>query len=216
MAKRRLAWVGTTGGPHLVVPEKHAAHWEGVAEPSHGRVVRARHRWDPSGPATDYDRACDVPGLLGVVRVGRGRGVVLADHPGAAAYYPWRGRHFILRWVFAPSEAALLAYFRSAVDGLEVRAEVAFRHPGGRLVLLDSSDTPKDWLGQHSAFELPAGPYRVTAARGEAGECGVMAFEWRPARAEPAAAPDRGRPRRRRGSENQDGGPGQLGPGVRR
>ena len=38
-AKRRLAWVGTTGGPHLVVPEKHAAHWEGEAEPSHGRLV---------------------------------------------------------------------------------------------------------------------------------------------------------------------------------
>jgi hypothetical protein len=183
-------WVSTTGGPHLVVPEKHAAHWEGVTAPSHGRVVRAKHRWDPTGPATDYDRACDVEGYLGVVRVGRGCGVVLADYPTAAAYYPWRGRHFILRWVFAPSEAALLAFFRSVVGGLAVVQEVAFRHPGGRLVLCDSSDTPRSWLGERAEFEVPAGPYRVTASRAEAGECSVIVHEWQRPDAEPGAAPD--------------------------
>jgi hypothetical protein len=171
----------------------HAAHWEGVSEPSHGRVVRARHRFDPTGPATDYDRACDVTGWLGVISVGRGRGVVLADMPMSAAYYSWQGRHFILRWHYAPSEAALLAFFRSAAGGLASEAEVEFRHPGGRLVLCDSSDTPPNWLGEHAEFELPAGPYRVTTAQAEAGECSVVVHEWQRPDAEPGAAPDRSR-----------------------
>jgi len=132
-AKRRLFWVNTTGGPHLVVPEKHAAHWEGVAEPSHGRVVQATFRYDPTGPATDYDRACDVAGWLGVVRVGRGRGVVLSGDLTTAAYHEWGGRHFILRWRFAPSEVALLEQFRATVGGLALEQEVRVRHPGGRL-----------------------------------------------------------------------------------
>jgi hypothetical protein len=183
--KRRLAWISTTGGPHLVVPETHAPHWEGVDEPSHGRAVRATFRSDPTEPATDYDRACEVTDWMGVVRVGRGRGVVLGDVPLMAAYYPWRGRHFILRWDYAPSEAALLTFFRSAVGGLTPEAEVAFRHPGGRLVLLDASDTPRDWMYEHSAFELPAGHYRVTMSRAEAGECGVIVYEWRRTTAEP-------------------------------
>ena len=131
MAKRRLAWINTTGGPHLVVPQKHAGHWEGVSEPSHGRVVRAERRSDTTNPATDCDRACDVSGWLGIVRVGRGRGVVLNDMPLSTAYFPWQGRHFILRWHYAPSEAALLAFFRSVVGGLTSEAEIAFRHPGG-------------------------------------------------------------------------------------
>ncbi|WP_157369050.1 Imm21 family immunity protein [Zavarzinella formosa] len=190
MAKRRLVWIGTTGGPHLVVPEKHAPHWEGVGEPSHGRVVQARFRSDPAEPATDYDRACDVNDWMGVIRVGRGRGVVLGDVPLLAACHEWQGRHYILRWDYAPSEAALLKFFRSVVGSLSPEAEVAFRHPGGRLLLLDSSDTPRNWLFEHSAFELPAGSYRVMMSRAAAGECGVIVYEWRRSNAKPGAVPD--------------------------
>lgn len=183
MAKRRLAWVDTTGGPHLVVPEKYAVHWEGVGKPSRGRVVEAKSRWDASGPATDYDRACDVDGLLGVIRVGRGRGVVLADDPGMAAYCPSRGRHSILKWVYAPSEAALLACFRGVTTRLKAEATVSVRHPGGRLVLMDAADTPQSWLGKHSEFTLPAGLYQVTAVMAEAVDYSLIAYEWRRVRA---------------------------------
>jgi hypothetical protein len=179
MAKRRLNWIGTTGGPHLVVPEKHAIHWEGVAVPSHGRVVQAKFRYDPTEPATDYDRACDVEGYLGVVRIGRGRGLVLADVPLLTAYHLCQGRHFLLQWDFAPSESALLKFFESKLNNLSVLEEASFRHPGGRLVLCDASDTPRDWLGDYAMFELTAGQYLVTASRAEAGETGFVAFEWK-------------------------------------
>ena len=171
-------WVNTTGGPHLVVPEKHAAHREGVGLPSRGRVVEAESRWDATGPATDYDRACDVAGWLGVVRVGRGRGVVLADDPGTAAYHPWQGRHWVVKWVFAPSEMSFLAHFESVAACLKPEAAVSVRHPGGRLVLMDASDTPRSWLGEHSEFTLPAGLYSVTAVMSVALDCSFVAYEW--------------------------------------
>ena len=48
----RLHWVETAGGPHLVLPEKYAAAWEGCFTPAGGRVVEATFRCDPAGPAT--------------------------------------------------------------------------------------------------------------------------------------------------------------------
>ena len=178
MAEPGLAWVSTTGGPHLVVSGKHAVHWEGVGPPSHGRVVAAKFRWDAAGPATDYDRACDVGGWLGVIRVGRGRGVVLGNHPNAAAYCLWRGRHWVVKWVFAPSEMSFLAYFEGVAACLKPEAAVSVRHPGGRLVLMDASDTPRSWLGEHAEFTLPAGLYSVTAVVSGATELSFVAYEW--------------------------------------
>ena len=71
-ARMRLHWVETAGGPHLVLPEKYAAAWEGCSTPSGGRIVEATFRCDPGGPATDYDRACSVAGWIGAIPVGRG------------------------------------------------------------------------------------------------------------------------------------------------
>jgi hypothetical protein len=166
MAKGRLTWINTAGGPHLLVAEKHAAHWKGVAEPSNVRAVQA----------------CDNSGWLGVIRVGRGRGVVLTGDVNAAAHYEWQGRHFILRWVYAPSESALLARFREVVAGLAVVEEVSLRHPGGNLFLMDAYDTPQSWLGEHAAFELPGGLYRVTAVESAADKVSFIAHEWQAVR----------------------------------
>jgi hypothetical protein len=172
VAKRRklLNWIPTTGGPHLVVPERYAASWDGCDAPRRGRIVRANFRYDPDGPATDYDRACDVPGRLGVIRVGRGQGIVLAGDVTPAAYYPWDGGHYLLRRRYAPSEAELLAQVRRAAGSLPSEEVVVFRHPGGNLVLMDSSDIPRSWCWPHAEFPLPAGRYRVSASHSESDE----------------------------------------------
>jgi hypothetical protein len=178
MVKWQLTWISTTGGPHLVVPEKHAADWEGAAEPSHGRVVQAKFQRNTSGQATDYHRACDVTGWQGLISIGRGQGIVLSGDVGAVAYYTWQERHFILRWLSAPSEAAILARFREIVAGLEVVEEVSLSHPGGNLFLMDAGDIPQSWLGEHAAFALPDGRYRVTAAYYAEDEISLVAHEW--------------------------------------
>jgi hypothetical protein len=72
----------------------------------------------------------------------------------------------------------MLAYFRSVADDLKPVAEVTFRHLGGPLVLCDSSDTPRNWMGEHFEFSLPAGEYRVTAIRAAEDEVSFIAHEW--------------------------------------
>jgi hypothetical protein len=183
--RKRLTWIGTTGGPHLVVPERYAPSWDGCDAPRRGRVVRATFRYDPAGPATDYDRACDVAGWLGVIQVGRGRGLVLGGDVTTAAYYRWGRGHYLLRWLYAPSEAALLDQFHRVAGSLPVEEEVGLRHPGGKLVLMDSSDVPRAWCWPHAEFELPPGRYRVSASSSKSEEVCFIVHQLRRERAEP-------------------------------
>jgi hypothetical protein len=77
-AQKKREWVTCDGGPLLLIPEPLLTFWEGSSPPSGGRVVAATFRSNPDGPATDYDRACDVSGL-GVIPVGPGHALVLND-----------------------------------------------------------------------------------------------------------------------------------------
>jgi hypothetical protein len=190
----QLAWVNTTGGPRLVLPERYAAAWEGCYAPSGGRTVEAAFRFNPEGPATDYDRACDVSGWLGVIGVGRGQALVLSGDRTPAAYYRWRRRHFLLQWIYADSETELLDHFHDIQAGLPVEGEDVFRHPGGKLYLMDSTDRPGRWLVQHTEFELPRGRYRVLTGHSETKKTYLIVHQLRRHKdAEPRAAGDRPR-----------------------
>ena len=186
----RLTWVNTTGGPHLVIPERYAPAWEGCFAPTGGRTVEATFRYNPDGPATDYDRACDVAGWLGVIPVGRGQGLVLGGDPTQAAYYRWGRGHFILRWLYAESEAELLDHFHDVQARLPVEEEAVFRHPGGKVFLMDSTDVPGRWLVQHTEFALPRGGYRVQTGHSETASTYIIVHQLLPERrqAEPRAA----------------------------
>lgn len=176
--RMRLHWMSTEGGPHLVLPEKYASAWEGWASPSGGRVVEAIFRCNPDGPATDYDRACSVSGWLGVIPVGQGQALVLSGDDTQATYYRTRrGQHFLLRWLYAPSETELLDYFQDVWSGLPIEAESVFCHPGGKVLLMDSADVPGRWLVQPSEFILPRGRYRVLTSHSESKEIYFIAHQ---------------------------------------
>jgi hypothetical protein len=171
----RLHWIGTSGGPHLVLPERYAEAWEGCFPPSGGRVVEATFRCDPEGPATDYDRACSIRGWLGVLSVSRGHALVLSNDGNAAAYFrTGRGQHFLLQWVYADSETELLDYFQDVWPRSPVEEEVEFRHPGGKLFLMAAADKPGHWLVEPDEFVLPRGRYRALTSRGEADTVSVV------------------------------------------
>jgi hypothetical protein len=158
----RLQWIETAGGPHLVLPERYAAAWEGCSAPSGGRVVEATFRCDPGGSATDYDRACSVEGWIGVIPVGRGQALALTGDDTQTAYYRTaRGQHFLLRWIYAESETELLDYFDDVRCRSTAEHELEWRHPGGKVLLMDSGDRPGHWLVKPSEFRLPRGRYRV-------------------------------------------------------
>jgi hypothetical protein len=173
-ARMRLPWVNTTGGPHLVIPERYASAWEGCFPPSDGRTVEASFRCNPEGPATDYDRACDVRGWLGVIPVGRGQALVLSGDRTPVTYYRWGRGHFLLRWHYAESETALLDHFHDVQARLPVEEVAAFRHPGGSVYLMDSADRPGRWLVPPTGFELPRGRYCVLTSHSEAEETYII------------------------------------------
>ncbi len=170
----RLPWVNTTGGPHLVIPERYASAWEGGVAPANGRVVEAAFRCNPEGPATDYDRACDVRGWLGVIPVGRGQALVLSGDNTQATYYRWGRGHFLLRWLYAESETKLLDHFHDVQARLPVEEAAGFWHPGGMVYLMDSTDLPGRWLVEHTDFQLPRGRYRVLTSHSETEETYII------------------------------------------
>src|SRR6185295_11862206 len=100
-ATANLRTVASCGGPILVLPKNLVRFWEGCHEPSGGRVVEAIFRADPDGgPATDYDRACDVAGYLGVIPVGTGTGLVLGDQPLSTGWWPLKNGSGVLFRIF--------------------------------------------------------------------------------------------------------------------
>lgn len=176
----RLLWVDASGGPHIVLPELYASAWEGCFVPSGGRSVEALLRSTPDGQATDYDRACDVPGWLGSITVGPGHALVLSGDRTPVAYYHWRESHFLLRWVYAESETELLDHFHDVHAILPVDEEAAFYHPGGKIYLMDATDVPSRWQGQHTEFELPSGRYHVQTSHSRTEQSYIIVHSLRP------------------------------------
>ncbi len=94
-------WVESLGGPLIVVPVSALASWGGCTESG----LMAGDATTPD----DYDRACAVDELAGVISLDEigAQALVLADEPATSCYLP-QHRAF-LRWLAADSEAGLRA-----------------------------------------------------------------------------------------------------------
>jgi len=172
-----LRWLESNGGPLLLVPGEHLPSWEGTEPPSDGRQIDAQFRWNgQDAPATDYDRACDVQGYLGLLDIGAGQGIVLGDEPLGTA---WQASAvagesddatsgILIRWVYATSEAEVM-------EALTHVPETAWRDDGlllsvGRepLYLLDAAYAGSELEGDnHLTIELLPGRYSMATAEYE-------------------------------------------------
>ncbi|MFI0939702.1 Imm21 family immunity protein [Streptomyces sp. NPDC021020] len=164
-------WVEPMRGPLVVVPVSALDAWRGWTD---DRVVRE----DGAGP-DDYDRACGVKGLAGVIGVGGdgAQALVLGDEPAASCFVA--ERRVFLRWLAADSEAGLIA-----------AAEAVLTDPGtpweecgtwvteGPAVLMNSADTgvelsrgyPGGGRPEQAPVPLPAGVWRIRAVHARADE----------------------------------------------
>jgi hypothetical protein len=84
----------------------------------------------------------------------------------------------------------LLDHFHDVWAGLLVESEVVFRHPGGKVFLMDSADLPGRWLVQHTDFELPRGRYRVLTTHSEFEEVYIIVHQLRRDRVAPGSDRD--------------------------
>ncbi|MGW2168974.1 immunity 21 family protein [Streptomyces sp. NPDC001705] len=146
-----VEWVESGGGPLIAVPETVLPFWTGA---------------DGEDADSDYDRACEVDGYVGLLPVGDSTALVLGDEPASTAYLPEHGT--FVRWCAADSEAEVLAGVPAALDTAEWEPEVAWRVPGP-VVLFDAA-----WPG---AASERAGRVRVALAPGR---YAVRAAEARP------------------------------------
>jgi hypothetical protein len=147
-----VEWVESGGGPLIVIPEVVLSFWAGA---------------DSDDMSTDYDRACDVDGYIGLVPVGDTRALVLGDEPASTTYLPEHDT--FVRWCAADSEGELLARVPAALDSAVWEPEVAWDVPGP-VVLFDAA-----WPGKasertdHLRVALAPGRYAVRAAYVEPG-----------------------------------------------
>ncbi|MEV0241595.1 Imm21 family immunity protein [Streptomyces sp. NPDC050674] len=157
-------WVESMGGPLIVVPVSALAAWHGCTESG----VMAGDATAPD----DYDRACEVEDLAGVITVGHSgaQALVLADEPATTCYLP-RHRVF-LRWLAARSEDALKAAAETVLaDPATPWEECGTWVSEGPAVLMDSAEAGSDLgieypgggMPAEAPVPLPAGRWRVRA-----------------------------------------------------
>ncbi|MCX5085645.1 Imm21 family immunity protein [Streptomyces sp. NBC_00401] len=120
------------GGPLIVIPISGLDGWGGCS--MSGMVI------SDGDVADDYDRACEVDGLAGVIGVGgqAAQGLVLADEPSMTCYLP--EHQAFVRWLGADSEADLIAAAQAVLTDPAVEwEECGLWETDGRAVLLDSA-----------------------------------------------------------------------------
>jgi hypothetical protein len=86
-----MQWITSAGGPLVLVPEGMAGEWRGA-----------------TADGLDYDAACAVSDYAGIIRWHGADVLVLNDEPLATTSFVAAGRLMFLRWMYAPSEAAIL------------------------------------------------------------------------------------------------------------
>ncbi|TLS44014.1 hypothetical protein FE633_22235 [Streptomyces montanus] len=147
-----VEWVESGGGPLIAIPEGVLPFWTGA---------------DGDELATDYDRACDVDGFIGLLPVGNATALVLGDDPSATAYLPEHDT--FVRWCAAESEVEVLAGVPAALDAAAWEGEVHWEIPG-TVVLFDAA-WPGNEAGRagHLRITLDPGRYAVRAAYAEPG-----------------------------------------------
>ncbi|WP_367324773.1 immunity 21 family protein [Streptomyces sp. HUAS ZL42] len=142
-----VEWVESGGGPLIAVPETVLPFWAGA---------------DGDETASDYDRACEVEGYVGLLPVGDSAALVLGDEPASTAFLP-EHRTFV-RWCAANSEDELLAGVPAAIATASWEDEVQWQVPGA-VVLFDSA-WPGGETGRTDSLRvvLDPGRYAVRAA----------------------------------------------------
>ncbi|MFF4054271.1 immunity 21 family protein [Streptomyces sp. NPDC001668] len=142
-----VEWVESGGGPLIAVPETVLPFWAGA---------------DGDETASDYDRACEVEGCVGLLPVGDAAALVLGDEPASTSYLPDHGT--FVRWCAAESEDDLLAQVPAALATAVWEDEVSWAVPGP-VVLFDAAWPGNDSVNtDHLKISLAPGRYAVRAA----------------------------------------------------
>lgn len=156
------SWVASHGGPLLLLPQVLLAQWTGIKPSRDENAKTTDFRWNSEQPeASDYDRACDVPGYTGVLRVADSWSLVIGDEPLPTRWIRREYGGLLVRWNFGPSDAAVERVIEELPEGLPWEEEEVFEVTSSPLVLFDSAEPGQEVLGPHAVIELVPGRYRI-------------------------------------------------------
>jgi hypothetical protein len=160
-------WVTCDGGPLLVLAKENLPAWEGSATPSQGRKIEAQFRWNSGGPATDYDRACDVEDYIALIDVGAGKGMVLGGEESDATWLPLVDGGLLVRWVYGENdEGSLAAVDRIPKDAFE-DSGLSFSVGESPLVLFAACESSGDQIYPRIEFQIAPGCYQILTSHYE-------------------------------------------------
>ena len=148
------------------------AQWEGAVVPRNGRVVNARSRWsrEPDAIATDYDAACDVGELLGIIPVSTGAALVLGDEVPMSTWVPsplFSGGLIVVPMTWphpGMTEEPLLATVRSVDRSAFASNGLTLPRSSGRFILCAACDAGPNWIYATARIAVPSNQYEVRSA----------------------------------------------------
>ena len=139
-------------------------YWEGSEAPSEGRIVEAESRWGLD-IATDYDRACDINDLAGVIDVSDGSALVISIENHATTWFPSLDNEggSLVEWGFADSETDVIKEVENCdfVDDLLISKNFSVK--SSPLVLFTAAENGCEPIWERLEFDLEPGNYRVTS-----------------------------------------------------
>lgn len=171
-AEPSLTWVESMGGPLIAVPASALSRWHGC--------TMSGHAAGNGDVLDDYDRACEVDGLAGVIAVGEegDQGLILADEPALSCYLP--EHQAFVRWLGADSEADLIKAAQMVLaDPATVWEGCGVWTTDGPAVLMDSVTAGLDLdseypngagLPEQAPVSVPSGSWTVRAVHASATE----------------------------------------------
>lgn len=157
-------WITTEGGPLLLLQADLLPFWDGINQSASFRAVDAEFRWSNQPYATDYDRACDVKGAVGLISVGVGFGLVLGEEPLRTAWMQSSSASggIIVRLVTAENENDAARALNESSASMQWRREpLMLAIDDEAMVLFDAAEPGLELLDRRLHFALSKGSYTV-------------------------------------------------------
>lgn len=156
-----LEWISTTGGPLILMPNRLLPVWSGAPSEPDGSANDESFAFTES----DYQRACAIKGDIGVIQVGDGEALVLAEEVLETTWHPMSDGGILARWVFGDADETVEKYLRSLPTSLSWRVGPNLKVSSSDLVLFDSVFSGDRILTPTLRFSLPPAVYQVGTTR---------------------------------------------------
>lgn len=170
-----ITWVSSEGGPLILLAENHLLSWGGVIPPQEGRLAAATFRWaGANSPATDYDRACDINDVAGLVEVGTGHSLVLSEGDTPTGWWENSAtRGMLVQGGYGEEETFILSAINKLPENVWKPTSLYMDVEGFPLYLFDAGLPGANVAssGDYVTFRLTVGSYSIASAEYKA-ECG--------------------------------------------